>query len=137
MKINPKFIFDTNAFVSLALFPDSTIRDAFKKAETLGEIVLSYETLSELADVLLRKKFDKYLSIEERLEFITRVGARYRVIKTTLTLSDCRDPKDNKFLELAVSAKAHAIITGDLDLLVLHPYRDIPILKASDFLASF
>ncbi|WP_373274988.1 putative toxin-antitoxin system toxin component, PIN family [Parapedobacter tibetensis] len=37
------------------------------------------------------------------------------------TLTDCRDPKDNKFLELAVSAKAHAIVTGDLDLLILHP----------------
>lgn len=137
MRTSPKFIFDTNTFVSLAFFPSLTIRGAVKKAETLGEIILSYDTLSELEGVLLRKKFDKYLSIEDRLEFISRVETRYRVIKTALTLSDCRDPKDNKFLELAISVKASALITGDQDLLVLHPFRNVPIIKPSDFLYSF
>ncbi|MGN6530740.1 MAG: PIN domain-containing protein [Ginsengibacter sp.] len=45
--------------------------------------------------------------------------------------------KDNKYLELAVHYKASCIITGDKDLLVLHPFRNIPILTASDFLQTF
>ena len=53
------------------------------------------------------------------------------------TINECRDPKDNKFLELAVSAKASCIITGDKDLLELHPFRGIPILNAADFLNNF
>ena len=42
--------------------------------------------------------------------------------------SDCRDPKDDKFLELALNGKATHIVSGDEDLLVLHPFRGIPIL---------
>ena len=59
-------------------------------------------------------------------------------------ITDCRDPKDNKFLELAVSANASCIITGDKDLLILNPclpnrqaFRSIPILNAVDFLNNF
>ena len=66
-------------------------------------------------------------------EFQTR-GA---LIDVLISVTDCRDPKDNKFLELAISADASCIITGDKDLLVLHPFRDIPILNAVDFLNSF
>ena len=46
----------------------------------------------------------------------------------------CRDPKDNQFLELAVNGQADFIVTGDEDLLVLHPFRAIPILTPRDFL---
>ncbi|SEM65623.1 hypothetical protein SAMN05216436_106123 [bacterium A37T11] len=137
MRVSPAFVFDTNVFVSLALFPGPVIKHAFEKAEALGEIVLSYDTLSELVEVLLRKKFDKYLSVEDRLTFISRVETRYRVIKTTSTITDCRDRKDNILLELAVDVSASCLITGDLDLLDLHPYHGIAILKASDFLQGF
>jgi hypothetical protein len=56
------------------------------------------------------------------------------LIEVKDTITDCRDPKDNKFLELAVSGKASAIISGDEDLLALHPFRDIPIFTLRDFL---
>lgn len=46
----------------------------------------------------------------------------------------CRDPKDNKYLELAVSSDANFIISGDKDLLVLHPFRKISILTPDQFL---
>ena len=49
----------------------------------------------------------------------------------------CRDPKDNKFLELAVSGEADFIVSGDQDLLVLNPFRNIEIVTANDFLARF
>lgn len=49
-------------------------------------------------------------------------------------MNECRDPKDNKYLELAVSGKAECIITGDEDLLVLNPFRQIDILTVQNFL---
>lgn len=49
----------------------------------------------------------------------------------------CRDAKDNKYLELALAAQADAIISGDEDLLVLHPWRGIPILRPAEFLRQF
>ena len=50
-------------------------------------------------------------------------------------VTDCRDPKDNKFLESALSGKGSHIITGDSDLLVLHPFRGIAIVNPNSFLA--
>lgn len=62
-------------------------------------------------------------------------------LATPVTVTDqidtCRDPKDNKVLELAVSGKAHCIVTGDEDLLILNPFRGIPILTAGEFLQLF
>lgn len=71
-------------------------------------------------------KFKKELS-EKVSESISKI----------FTITACRDPKDNKFLELAVAAKASCIITGDKDLLELHPFRGIPILTVNDFLNDF
>jgi uncharacterized protein len=53
------------------------------------------------------------------------------------TIDLCRDPKDNKFLELAVSGNADFIITGDEDLLVLNTFRNIEIISVNDFLIRF
>ncbi len=56
-------------------------------------------------------------------------------ISVTSVITDCRDPKDNKFLELAIDGNADYIITGDSDLLILHPYRGISIVTTSEFLS--
>jgi len=49
---------------------------------------------------------------------------------------DCRDPKDNKFLEVAVNGEADVMVTGDEDLLVLNPYRGIRIVSPSAYVAA-
>jgi uncharacterized protein len=48
-------------------------------------------------------------------------------------VTDCRDPKDDKYLELALAAGAET--SGDDDLLVLHPWRSVRILRPADYLA--
>ena len=50
--------------------------------------------------------------------------------------ADCRDAKDNKYLELAVNGSATHIITGDADLLVMNPFRGIAIVAPQEFLES-
>ena len=56
------------------------------------------------------------------------------VIYTDVVVSAI-DPKDNKFLELAISGGATGIISGDVDLLVLHPFRGIPIIAPKSFIS--
>jgi putative PIN family toxin of toxin-antitoxin system len=132
------FVFDTNSLVSAALTPQSTNRKAFDKALLLGELVASNKTMEELIEVLFRGKFDKYfLNDNERWVIINKIEINTKVFVPLITISDCRDPKDNKFLELAISANASCVISGDKDLLALHPFREIPILNAVDFINNF
>jgi predicted nucleic acid-binding protein len=49
-------------------------------------------------------------------------------------VTDCRDERDNKFLEVALSGNAKVILTGDQDLLILHPWRNISILTPAMYL---
>ena len=100
-----------------------------------GRLLVSDNTIAELIEVLRRPKFDKYLSESRRLEFLSALVREAEVIDVVDAITDCRDPKDNKFLELAVSGKASHIVTGDSDLLVLHPFRDIAIVSPQSFLA--
>ena len=57
------------------------------------------------------------------------------ITEIPFNITACRDPKDDKFLTLAVAANADYIVTGDDDLLVLHPFRGIQIIKPAEFLA--
>jgi predicted nucleic acid-binding protein len=55
-------------------------------------------------------------------------------VEISETIVACRDPKDDQYLALAINGGAECIVTGDEDLLVLHPFRSIPILTARSFL---
>ena len=83
--------------------------------------------------MLRRPRLDRYLHEDERIDFLLHLIRDAVIAPVTVTLSDCRDPEDNKYLELAVSAQATCIVSGDQDLLVLHPYRSIPILTPKAF----
>ena len=85
-------------------------------------------------EVLSRPKFDRYITLERRRELIDNLVETIEFINVTEQINECRDPKDNKYLELAVSGKAQCIITGDEDLLVLHPFKQIDILSVQKFL---
>lgn len=132
------FVFDTNTLISSALIKNSTNSKAIDKAIASGTIAVSQSTFEEFTEVLFRKKFDRYFSgDEERWSILNRLEANSKLFTPDFIITDCPDPKDNKFLELAISANASCIITGDKDLLVLNPFRGIPILNAVDFLFSF
>lgn len=137
MKNSHLFVMDTNALVSAFLLSHSVSRLAFDKAADAGMIATSNEAFAEFREVFLRKKFNKYLPLVEREEIVDSIDEIVVFFAVSETITDCRDPKDNKFLELAVSANASCIITGDEDLLVLHPYRKISIMNASSFVNHF
>jgi hypothetical protein len=130
-------IFDTNILVSAALLSGSRA-DAGVRAVLSRQLplVFSTATYEELADVLMRAKLDRYVSRRTR-EALLRTWRKAAVMFPEAALReqvrDCRDPDDDKFLELALAIGARAIVTGDADLLVLDPWRGVRIVKLTDF----
>ncbi len=128
-------VFDTNTLISAALLPGSVPRKALDKAYQDYNLVCSEACFNELAVILPKPKFRKYLSEGEANLFLTSFSTAISWVTVTCVITDCRDAKDNKFLELGISAKATYLVTGDEDLLVLHPYGNLGILTPAAFLA--
>ena len=130
------FVIDANVLISAFLFSNSKPRQALDKAQDIGIILLSSTSLLELSEVLARPKFDRYISIETRKSLINTFKQTAIMIEPKERITECRDAKDNKYLELAVSGQAQYIITGDKDLLSLNPFRGISIVTVQDFLTK-
>lgn len=131
-----RFVLDTNTLISALLFAHSVPGQAFRKALRDGMILESLESIQELENVLRREKFLRYVTPEESNRFLQAFLDQVEWVEPTETISMCRDPKDNKFLELAVSGKASILITGDQDLLVLKPFPNLDILTPAEFVAK-
>ena len=129
-------IVDTNVFVSAAILPFSVPRRAVNKALNQATLLLSKTTLSELHEVLFRPKLDPYVSREARSLFLAQLEAVADFVPIIQVVRECRDPKDNKFLELALNGRADQIITGDADLLRMHPWRGVSIHSPLDYLRA-
>ena len=134
MQSRPRIVLDTNVLVSRLLIPNSIPGQAVRKAVEEGDILMSESTLFELADVLGREKFDAYVSIQDREEFLRMLGRIAEMVTILHAVHDCRDVKDNQILEVAVNGRAQVIVTGDEDLLVLNPFRGITIMKPAVYL---
>lgn len=127
-------ILDANVFVSAMISKQSKARQAFDRAVATGIILMSDPVFSEISEVLLRPKFDRYIDRIERQKFIEDLLEIVNFVEIIQQISECRDPKDNKYLELAVCGGAKLIVSGDNDLLALNPFRGITILNIQAFL---
>jgi putative PIN family toxin of toxin-antitoxin system len=134
MNSKERYVFDTNTVISAFLFNQSNPGLALQQVLKEGELLLSMEVAEELADVLRRKKFDRYATRKIRDEFLRALIQESVFVDITEKIQVCRDAKDNKFLELAVSGGASYLITGDHDLLILHPFREISIVSPRKFI---
>ena len=130
-----RVVADTNVLVSQLILPQSLPARALEKVELQSLLLMSEVTMYELADVLSRRKFDRYVSRDDRKGFLLKLGAIAEFVPIVQVVRECRDPKDDKFLEVAVNGRAEAIISGDADLLAMHPWHEIAILSPSEYLA--
>lgn len=138
MKNNkPFFVFDANTLISSQLVKNSVSAKALDKALNFGMLAVSSSTLNEFTEVIFREKLKKYFRGNERQDAVDYFTAESKKFATHISITACRDPKDDKYLELALTCKAACIVSGDKDLLVLHPFRNIPILTAAEFLKTF
>ena len=136
-----RVVFDTSTLVSAALRSTSVPGLALLRAIEEGQLCACEIGLEELQSVLQRPKFNRYLPNQEKLEFLAMLRRECEVFPVEANHwaqvdPPSRDPKDNIFLALAVAASVETIVSSDEDLLVLHPWRGVCIVKPAVFLAS-
>jgi putative PIN family toxin of toxin-antitoxin system len=136
MRTLQRVVVDTNVLVSRLLIAESIPGRAVREARRTGRLLVSEATLNELAEFLAREKLDRYVSREQRKQFLRQFGRIAEFVPVIHLVRECRDPKDDKFLELALNGRANVMITGDADLLGLHPWRGVAILAPAEFLKS-
>lgn len=127
-----RLVVDTNVFVSAALKRNSLPYHVVRWIERHGGLLKSAATERQLLDVLGRP-YIVGITIPDLREGIIRMLTIAELVPISERITVCRDPTDDKFLELAVNGHADLIVSGDGDLLVLHPFRGIPIITPAAF----
>jgi len=131
-----KAVVDTNLFVR-GLLKGSTVLPLIKALKNNQfQPIISPALIAELIDVLSRDRLRQYFAPEDLKELLDLIDIQGRIVETTETIQECRDPKDNIVLECAVAGEADYIITADEDLLVLNPFREIKIVSPHEFMQA-
>jgi putative PIN family toxin of toxin-antitoxin system len=128
-----RLVLDTNVLVSAILSPNSISAKVLNWGEDNGTILYSTDTLTEILSVLKRSKFAKYIDPEDIDGLSIRIKTAWIFIEILNQVKLCRDAKDDKFIDLALNGNASHLITGDNDLLVLHPIQNISIINPRTF----
>jgi putative PIN family toxin of toxin-antitoxin system len=135
-----RVVVDTNVLISGLLSTSSTPARALDRAVTTAQLVATTATVRELMTKLASPKFDRYISRERRDALLLRLGPVVEIVEVVQRVQACRDARDDKFLEAAVNGRADVLVSGDKDLLALHPFRGINIVTPAAYLkrkASF
>lgn len=136
MTARPRVVFDTNVLVSAALKAAGTPRRALDRVLDAGVLLVSAATRAELDDVIDRPHLQRYLPAPLKARFLGRIASAAVVVEPVGRVEACRDPKDDKFLDVAVYGRADYLVSGDDDLLVLDPFRGVPVLTPAAFLEA-
>jgi uncharacterized protein len=131
-----RIVVDTNVFVSILIRPGAAFLSFVDYIDQHATILYSTETLTELIDVLRRDKFAKYTTPADVAAFVKWIADAGELVTVEEAVSGSRDPKDNKFLALAIAGRAEYLVSGDKDLLVLSHIGNATIVSPADFLAA-
>jgi uncharacterized protein len=127
-----RIVVDTNVFVSAALKQSSWPGELVRWLDRYGGLLKSAVTEAQVFGVLRRPYFVPRVSASF-IDGVRRIFSRAEPVTINERVVACRDPTDDKFLELAVNGRADVLVTGDLDLLVLNPFRGFPIITPRVF----
>jgi len=130
-----RVVLDTNVLISAILSPIGKPFACLRWVLENATLIVSRELLEELETRLARPKFSKYVDDSRRRTFVADLALSAVQVEIPGTLRVCRDPDDDKLLEVAVIGRADCLVTGDQDLLILNPFQGIPILTPAGFLA--
>jgi putative PIN family toxin of toxin-antitoxin system len=134
--IAERLVFDCNVLISAALVETGTAAKALDTAYADHLLLFSEPTFDELVTRLARPKFRRYLRDASRVAILDTLATVAEWIDIACQPQGCRDPSDDKYLETALLGAADAIVSGDRDLLVMHPFEGIPILTPAAWLAK-
>lgn len=132
-----RWVLDSNVLISAALSAKGApaqLLDAIW--EHRGVLIFSSETFSELESRLIGEKFDRYISRLDRVQLLAELDSVAEFVEITGAPMGCRDRDDDLILETALNGDADLIVSGDQDLLVLHPWRAIEILSPAQALSN-
>ena len=128
-----RVVFDTSSLLPACLHPERESAQTLRSTLLEHEVFASPQTFNELVTVLARDKFNAWRPLTQRLVWAQLLREAITLIEPSTPITDCRDPKDNKFLELALAAQADVLVSSDIHLLEMHPFRGIPILSLAQF----
>lgn len=139
MNLTRRVVFDTSTLVGAALKPGSVPHQALLHALARCDVCASVQTWLELERVMQRDRFDRYLPRDARLAFVAMLRTSMHFFAVTQAdeaalQPPCRGALDNKFLALLQVCRADLLVSGDEDLLVLHPWCGVPVLRPAEFL---
>jgi len=133
LKISPfKVVIDTNVWISGLLTRTGTAAQLTRYVVQEGQAVFSVQTFAELKERLWRPKFDRYVTLEQRKMLLSDIESCALWVEVPPALSAtafCRDAADDMFVHAAQAAQSPWIVTGDEDLLCLHPLGALQILS--------
>ena len=127
-----RIVVDTNIFVSAPLKQTSLPAIALHEAGQHYTLLKSAATEAQFLEVIARSYLASLIRPEAR-DWVRQLMASAEPVTITEHVAVCRDPTDDKFLDLAISGQADLILTGDKDLLVLNPFRGIRIVAPATF----
>lgn len=130
-----RVVIDTNVFISGMLSNTSTPARVVEHSMEHGQLLASTDTLRELMTRLMAPKFDRYLSRERRDALLARLAPIVEVVEIVQRVRASRDANDDQFLEVALNGRADVLVSGDRDLLALHPFRGTAILTPTAYLS--
>ena len=132
-----RFLLDTNVLISAVLSSKGApARLLDRLRQTRSILIFSEPTMAELSSRLMRDKFDPWVDHETRLQFLAEIDAVAEFVGITEAPMGCRDRSDDKFLETALTADCPLIVSGDQDLLTMHPWQNIQILTPTQALEA-
>ncbi|MDR3751707.1 MAG: putative toxin-antitoxin system toxin component, PIN family [Terracidiphilus sp.] len=129
-----RIVVDTNVYVSRLIRAQSTPGRAVGRAWSEAITLVSTATLEELRRVLRHPKLARYIQPGKIDPYLVQIAEISLHISNPPSIRACRDPRDDKFLEVAVHGRADGIVTGNRDLLELAPFRGIAILTPAAYL---
>ncbi|HXO01550.1 MAG TPA: putative toxin-antitoxin system toxin component, PIN family [Stellaceae bacterium] len=109
----PNVVFDASSLVGALLKQGSIPERALLLARARDTICLSFDVIAEIREVFLRPKFRPHLPAGGTELILDVLTAAARTIEPTIAVNDCRDAKDNKYLELALAGAVTAIIASE------------------------
>ncbi len=107
---------------------------ALRQARASDTLAMSQPVFDEILAVLHRPRLARFVDATLRADLLDQLVSGSTWFEPSVTVTDCRDPADDKYLELALAAGATTIVSSDRDLLVLRPWRGIAIIRPAEYL---
>ena len=134
-----RVVLDTNVLISAALLPRSVPARLLQHVLVHSRLVFSLATFTELETRLWKPKFDRYLSMDMRLDLLRNLNGAalwVDIAPELATQGYSRDPQDDMFIHAALAAGAGWLITGDQDLLTVAPIDSLRVCTPADAMAQ-